>query len=130
MESFSLYVITCCSAATSSIYHCIFSPGRKLSPTSVHSYPSVLFSKMKLDPKVKNLLKFMLQNIILPVVALFVAIRFFGITDYFRLIGQLTIGLLAWKAWTSFYRRVLLPPKKPLEYGKWAIVTGNLPFMS
>lgn len=80
---------------------------------------------MKLDPKVKNLLKFFVSSVVLPLAALFVAIAYFGITDYFRLIGQITIALLAWKAGATFYRRVLLPPKKPLEYGKWAIVTGS-----
>jgi len=61
---------------------------------------------------------------VLPLGAFFVAIKCFGVTDYFRLTGQIVLVLLLWKAGTVFYRRVVLPAKKPLEYGKWAIVTG------
>ena len=78
-----------------------------------------------MDPKVRNLLKFVVKNMIGPVVIFIVALRFFGISDYFRLFGQITLVILLWKAGYAFYQRVLLPAKKPKDFGKWAIVTGT-----
>jgi len=40
-------------------------------------------------------------------------------------LGYLTVVIVVWRSLLSFYRRVIMKPKKPLEYGKWAIVTGS-----
>jgi hypothetical protein len=84
---------------------------------------------MGLDPKVKNLIKFLTKNLVLPAVIFMVFIKFIGVTDYYRLVGQLTLALIVWKAGLTFYRRMIEPAKNPLDMGKWAIVTGNLKFI-
>lgn len=81
---------------------------------------------MAIDPKIKNLIKFFLTRFILPIATVVVVLRFWGATDYFRLLGQATLVVLGIKYGVAFYRRVLTPAKKPLEFGKWAIVTGWL----
>eukprot|EP01033_Poteriospumella_lacustris_P013234 gene13234-9480_t len=80
---------------------------------------------MAIDPKIKNLIKFFLTRFILPIAGVVVVLRFWGATDYFRLLGQATLLVLGVKYGVAFYRRVLTPAKKPLEFGKWAIVTGS-----
>lgn len=81
---------------------------------------------MALDPKVKNLIKFFVFRFFLPIIAVVLILRFWGATDYFRLFGQATLLVLAIKYGVAFYRRVLTPAKKPLAFGKWAIVTGKI----
>ena len=44
--------------------------------------------------------------------------------DFFYWIGVATFLITIWRLLLTFYRRVILPSKKPLQYGKWAIVTG------
>jgi hypothetical protein len=89
---------------------------------------SVLLIGMALDPKVKNLIIFMTQKVVIPLILFVVIIKAIGITDYWRLFGQITGAILLWRAGLSFYRRKILPPKNPLEMGKWAIVTGKPSF--
>lgn len=49
---------------------------------------------------------------------------FIGDLNILRVIGLFTVTVIAWRCGVSFYRRVVLIPKKPLQYGKWAIITG------
>lgn len=79
----------------------------------------------KMDPKVKNMLKYMAKNLALPLIAIVGAIKVFGITDYIRLLGQVALVIIVWRGGLSIYRRRIQPAKKPLEFGKWAIITGN-----
>jgi hypothetical protein len=81
---------------------------------------------MGLDVKVKNLIKFFVFEMSPPIIALVSAAYFLGVNDYFRFFGQLVITVGAVKGGISFYRRVLTPPKRPHEMGKWVIVTGML----
>ena len=41
------------------------------------------------------------------------------------MIGLLTTLTIIIRLALSIYRRLILPAKKPLEFGKWAIVTGS-----
>mmetsp|Transcript_7554 Transcript_7554/g.8230 ORF Transcript_7554/g.8230 Transcript_7554/m.8230 type:complete len:330 (-) Transcript_7554:1446-2435(-) len=78
-----------------------------------------------MDPKVKNMLKYMAKNLALPLIAIVGAIKVFGITDYIRLLGQVALVIIVWRGGLSIYRRRIQPAKKPLEFGKWAIITGS-----
>jgi hypothetical protein len=80
---------------------------------------------MQMDPKVRNLLVFLAKNVFAPTAVIVAVVYSGGVTDYFRLLGQITIALLLWRVGLSIYRRLILPSKKPLEFGKWAIVTGE-----
>lgn len=82
---------------------------------------------MGLDPKVRNMIKFMAQNLFIPVIVIVVFLRFAGIEDYFRLFGQTTLAFLVFKVLVAVYRRRVLPPKDYRKMGKWAIVTGKEP---
>ena len=42
-----------------------------------------------------------------------------------QVIGAITVGVLGLKLCWSLYFRLIVSPKKPLEYGKWAIITGS-----
>lgn len=80
---------------------------------------------MAIDPKVWNLFKFFFTTFFLPIAGFAVVVLYLGVTDYFRLFGQVAIALIAWRLAFIFYKRVVVPPKKPISYGKWAIVTGR-----
>ena len=78
-----------------------------------------------MDPKIKNLLKFLL----LRGTALF-AIGYFlpsliGIYDPYKLAVLIVGGIVLWRILLSIYRRMILPPKQLHEYGGWVIVTGS-----
>lgn len=73
----------------------------------------------------KNLLKHLFFNIILPFILFLVLIKLLNISDYVYMIGLLTISIIVIRSGLSIYRRLILPAKKPLEFGKWAIVTGS-----
>jgi len=60
-----------------------------------------------------------------PLVVLVLIVKFIGVKDYIWLFGFLTLLLALWRVALSVYRRLILPAKKPLEFGKWAIVTGS-----
>ncbi len=81
---------------------------------------------MAIDPKVWNLCRFLIVRIV-AVVALFYAFVWAtGLHQPLQIIGSLALMILAYRVlYVSIYRRRLLPPKDPLEYGKWAIVTGS-----
>lgn len=79
---------------------------------------------MGLDPKVKNMIKFMFQNLILPLFGIVVFIRAIGIQDYYRLLGQTTLAFVLFQIGVRIYKRLVLPPKDFRKMGKWAIVTG------
>ena len=78
-----------------------------------------------IDPKVKNLIRFILQNVVLPVILFVLILKYFQITDYFRIFGIIVFLVALWRTILSVYRRVILPGKKPQDFGKWAIVTGK-----
>lgn len=80
---------------------------------------------MAIDPKVYNLIKFFTTELFPVVFGIAAYIYFFKVTDYFRFLGQLTLSFGAFRASLQFYRRVLVRAKRPLDYGKWAIVTGK-----
>ncbi len=82
-----------------------------------------------MDPKVRNLIIFFVTNFGVVFVALYFFVKFSGITDLVWLFGFLVLLLIGWRLFLSVYRRLIEPAKKPLEFGKWAIVTGK-PFMS
>jgi len=80
---------------------------------------------MAIDPKVYNLFKFLTTELFPVVFGIVAYIYIFKVTDYFRFLGQLTLVFGIFRALLHFYRRVLVPAKRPLDYGKWAIVTGS-----
>lgn len=79
----------------------------------------------KIDPRIKNLVIFVLFNIVVPSALLYAVVKVFNVTDYVWLLGVAVILVAVWRILLTFYRRVILQPKKPLEYGQWAIVTGD-----
>ena len=81
---------------------------------------------MALDPKVKNLIIFLVKNLAALVIALALFVKFSGVTDYIRLFGILVLLIGGWRIFLSIHRRLIQKPKKPLEFGKWAIVTGSI----
>ena len=80
---------------------------------------------MAMDPKVRNLIIFLITNLGGVVLAFFLFVKFSGVKDYIWLLGFITLLVAVWRIGLSVYRRLILPAKKPLEFGKWAIVTGN-----
>lgn len=78
-----------------------------------------------MDPKVKNLIKFVITSFGGLVVVFFLFVRFAGVKDYVWLTGFITLLVAVWRIGLSVYRRLIMPAKKPLEFGKWAIVTGS-----
>lgn len=80
---------------------------------------------MAMDPKVRNLLIFFAKGFVGFAIPLFLFIKFSGISNIFTLVGIAAVGVAIWRICLSFYRRILLPPKHPMSYGKWAIVTGS-----
>lgn len=82
-------------------------------------------AKSSMDPKVKNLLKFLVETVLLPVVLLVALFKYFQVNDFFKAFGIITLAILVWRIGLAVYRRLILPGKKPQEFGKWAIVTGK-----
>lgn len=78
-----------------------------------------------MDPKLKNLLKHLSINVLLPSAAFILLIRLLNISDVEYIVGLLVIIVVTIRGFVSFYRRVILPAKRPLEFGKWAIITGS-----
>lgn len=78
-----------------------------------------------MDPKVKNFFKFVFGVLVGPLLIITAYVKYIGVDDYFRLLGQIVLILAIWRISLHVYRRKILQPKKPLEYGKWAIVTGS-----
>lgn len=78
-----------------------------------------------MDPKVKNLIKFTLSTVVFPILVLIAIVKYFGINDYFRLFGILTLIVLIIRISYSIYHRMIVPPVNPLDLGKWAIITGS-----
>ncbi len=78
-----------------------------------------------MDPKLKNLLKHLSFNVLLPLASFILLIRLLNISDVVYIIGLLAIIVIVIRFCVSFYRRVILSAKRPLEFGKWAIVTGS-----
>jgi 17beta-estradiol 17-dehydrogenase / very-long-chain 3-oxoacyl-CoA reductase len=42
-----------------------------------------------------------------------------------QLVGLITVVVLFLKIGWAVYFKLIVPPKKPLQYGKWAIITGS-----
>lgn len=79
-----------------------------------------------MDPKVRNLFIFFAKAFAIMGAVAFLVVRVWGETDPLRLLGATVVAVAAWRSAVSVYRRLILPPKQPLAYGKWAIVTGTL----
>ena len=84
-----------------------------------------ILTVMALDPKVKNLIIFLVTNLAPVIAGLYFFVKYSGITDKIKLFGVLVLLISAWRIGLSVYRRLIQPAKKPLEFGKWAIVTGE-----
>ncbi len=82
-------------------------------------------SSRKVDPKVKNLFIFVTTRLGSVVGFCYGFIWCTNERDPMRLVAYLTIGILVWRICLSIYRRLIVPAKEPLAYGKWAIVTGS-----
>lgn len=78
-----------------------------------------------LDPKVRNLLIFVVNRVIGAVVIGYGFPYVTGETDPLRLFGLAVLAVIFWRVLLAVYRRFLTPGKNPLAYGKWAIVTGS-----
>jgi hypothetical protein len=72
---------------------------------------------MKLDPKVRNLIIFLFQNVVIIGISAYFLIYILGETDILRLIGICVLAVIAWRGILSVYRRMIQPPKHPLKYG-------------
>lgn len=78
-----------------------------------------------LDPKVRNLMIFLVTRGGSVAAFLYFVLKYSGETDPVKLVGWLTIAVLSWRMSLSMYRRLIQAPKDPLAYGKWGIVTGS-----
>jgi 17beta-estradiol 17-dehydrogenase / very-long-chain 3-oxoacyl-CoA reductase len=81
--------------------------------------------KRLLDPKVRNLLIFVVNRTIGAVVLVKGFLYVTGETDPARLFGLAVLAIIGWRVLLMLYRRLVVPGKHPLAYGKWAIVTGS-----
>ncbi len=77
-----------------------------------------------MDPKIKNLLIFVLKMLFGLVPGVFIFTKVLHESDPLRIFAYIVLAVAACRVTLCFYRRVLLPGKHPLKYGKWAIVTG------
>lgn len=78
-----------------------------------------------MDPKVKNLIKFIITRFGTLAVIIYGYFKYSGERDPVRFVGTVVLAVAAWRGSLSIYRRVIKPAKKPASYGKWAIVTGT-----
>eukprot|EP01038_Epipyxis_sp_PR26KG_P013243 gene13243-17749_t len=79
-----------------------------------------------MDPKVKNLIKFLLVRI--GSISAVIAAVYYSLDETNRwlvLLAYVTLSIVVWRSLLSIYRRLILPAKRPLQYGRWAIVTGS-----
>lgn len=86
---------------------------------------SVVEIHMAIDPKVWNLFRFFIVRMIAVIAFFFVFIKVTGFKNTYEVVGAVSILLLIRRIAISVYRRLIIPAKDPLEYGKWAIVTGS-----
>jgi 17beta-estradiol 17-dehydrogenase / very-long-chain 3-oxoacyl-CoA reductase len=78
--------------------------------------------KQCIDPNLVRLIR-ATAKVIVPVgCAIYVGLKYE--TDPLRCLGYITLIVSAWRTLLSLYRRCILPPKHPKEYGKWAMITG------
>ena len=91
-----------------------------------------------MDPKVRNLSLFVLPRVAglaLIVWSLVTALRHAtasgllaangSVIMFLGLQAVVVVVVLLWRVGLAVVRRLLVPPKSPLQYGKWAIVTGS-----
>ena len=76
------------------------------------------------DPKVKNLFKFLGLRLLILGGFFYVLIKYVESKDPIRIVGIMTLLLAGWRISLSVYRRLIQPPKDIHSYGKWAIITG------
>lgn len=79
---------------------------------------------MAVDQKVWNLFRFVIIRLSVIAGLFYVLIKLTGISNFFEVVGVTTVLILLYRFLLMIWRRNILPPKLPLEYGKWAIVTG------
>lgn len=80
---------------------------------------------MAIDPKVFNLFKFFLLRGGVLFCLGYAFPQVTGITDPYKIFTLAVLAVVVWRSLLSIYRRMILPAKKPTDYGKWAIVTGS-----
>jgi 17beta-estradiol 17-dehydrogenase / very-long-chain 3-oxoacyl-CoA reductase len=80
---------------------------------------------MAVDPKVWNLFRFILVRVVAVVVFVYGLVKVTGISNPLTFVGALTVMIIIWQTGLMIYRKNILPPKDPLDYGKWCIVTGS-----
>ena len=76
-----------------------------------------------MDPKVKNLLIWVIQCLTGLSIYGWFHLTYLS-SDPLTAFAQFVLLIATWRALLSFYRRCILPPKHPRQYGKWAVVTG------
>jgi short-subunit dehydrogenase len=81
--------------------------------------------KKGLNPKVKNLFIFIGQFLLFISVVGYIFYYFVDEQDPLRLFALAIIAIVSWRILLSMYRRLVLPAKHPLAYGKWGIITGS-----
>jgi len=82
-------------------------------------------SWLEKNVKVVNLCKFFVKFFALIGTIAVISIYFLDERDPLKLLGIAIITILVWRILLSIYRRLIIPAKHPLTYGKWAIVTGS-----
>ena len=80
---------------------------------------------MAIDPKVWNLFRFLIIRLLSIASILYVFVKITGVNGFFQIMGVIFTLIIIYASVVSLYRKRLLPPKDPLDYGKWAIITGS-----
>jgi short-subunit dehydrogenase len=80
---------------------------------------------MAVDQKVWNLFRFVIIRLSVIAALFYVLIRVTGMSSFFEVVGVTVVLVLLYRFMLMLWRRSILPPKRPLAYGKWAIVTGS-----
>ena len=78
-----------------------------------------------LDPKVRNLLIFVVNRTVGAGILGYGFLYFTGEKEPVRLFGLAVLTVIVLRVLLAIYRRFLTAGKNPLAYGKWAIVTGS-----
>lgn len=80
---------------------------------------------MTIDQKVWNLFRFILIRLIVIISIFYVFLIVTGLKNYNEIIGVISILLLIYRILLTIYRRRILIAKNPIEYGRWALITGS-----
>lgn len=76
-----------------------------------------------MDPKVRNLIIWIVQSLAMIGLGGYLWLKYVS-SEPFQALGQLVVLIAIWRSLLTFYRRCIIPPKHPRQYGKWAVVTG------